>query len=337
VRPRRLALVLGFALGCSHSEPFSTLPPDPLGPTGTTLPRRLTFNARSDITPSVAGDTLVYSRVDADRADGDRCLALLPIEGGTLVAARCARGNLADSVRDSWLYPAISPDRQRVAFARERLQYRAGSLLERTLVVAPIGAPDSAVVVVDGYALPDGGFASGYRDVTWRDDTTLRFLGGIESAGGGAVGGFSGRGVFEVALVGDPAGVPVLVPGTAGAIDYGIGEDGAVYILPGGSAAVFRLVDGSAPEEIARFTGVAETPLVGLTGMAVSDGVVAVIGDLFYPEVGTVPQLLVIDVANGGPQTAIPLLFTPQRLAGVPGGGRIVVESNGDLWLVAVR
>ena len=336
-RPRREALLLVVALGCGHSEPFATAPREPLGPPSTTLPRRLTFNARSDLTPSVAGDTVVYSRVDADRADGDRCLAFLPLEGGTLYRTLCARGALADSVRDSWLYPAISPDGRRVAFVRERLLYRAGTLLERTLVVAPLTAPDSAVVVVAGYELPGGGTSSGYRDVTWKDDQALRFLGGIEVSGGGEVEGFVARGVFEVALGGSQSGVPVAVPGLEDAVAYAPGDDGAVYFIPRDSTVAFRQADGAPAEVAARFGGSAEAPLIALTDMAASSGVVAVIGILVFPEVGTANQLLVADVATGGPQTTLPLTVRPERLAGVPGLGRVIVESAGDLWLVAVR
>ena len=337
MRPRRLALVLGLALGCSHSEPFATALPEPLGPPSTTLPRRLTFNTRADLTPSVAGDTVVYTRVDADRTDGDGCLAFLPLEGGTLHGVECARGALADSVRDSWLYPVISPDGRRVAFVRERLVYRAGNLLGRDLVVAPLAAPDSPVVVVAGYEIPGGEISSGYRKVTWTDDQTLWFLGGFETFGPATVEGFAPYGVFEVALAGDGAGVPEVVPGLSFVRTYARGDDGTVYFVPSGSTAVYRLVPGAPSELVAQFTGTNEAPLIRLTDLAVSGGVVTVIGTLQFPEVGPVTELFVVDVAAGTPQSVIPLVAEPQRLASVPGRARVIVESAGDLWLVAVR
>jgi hypothetical protein len=334
---RRPMLLLIVALGCGHSEPFSTAPREPLGPAVSTLPRRLTFNTRSDITPSVAGDTIVYSRSDANRADGDRCLAFLPLEGGTLYRTACARGALADSVRDSWLYAAVSPDGRRVAFVRERLLYRAGNLLERSLVVAPLEAPDSAQVVVGGYELPGGGIGSGYRDLTWRDDLTLRFLGGVEVAGGGAVDGFESHGVFEVAPGGDAVGMPTAVPELADATAYAPGDDGALYFVPRDSTAVYRLAGGAPAEAAVRFSGVGGAVLIGLTDVAVSGGVVAVIGIVVFPESGPVPQLLVANLSAGTPPSVVPLVVPPERLAGVPGSGRVVVESRGDLWLVAIR
>jgi len=333
---RWVGLLLAAALGCAHSEPFTTMPQEPVGPPDAALPRRLTFNARADVTPSVAGDTLVYTRVDADRADGDGCLAFLPVEGGTLYRTACARGALADSVRDSWLYPAVSPDGRRVAFVRERLVYRAGSLLGRALVVAPIAAPDSAALVVEGYTLPGGGFASGYRGLSWRDDGTIRFLGGTEVAGGGAVGGFAPAGVFDVALSGADAGIPVPVPGMEDAVAYRRGDDGAAYFLRG-PPVVYRLTPGGAAEPVAQFSGTSEAPLLGLTDLAESGGVVAVIGAFLYPETGAVPQLLVADLTAGAVQRVVPLVIRPERLAGVPGRGALIVESRGDLWLAAVR
>lgn len=337
VPPPRVMVLLIVALGCGHSEPFTTAPREPLGPAVSTLPRRLTFNARSDVTPSVAGDTIVYSRSDADRDDGDQCLAFLPLEGGTLYRTACARGALADSVRDSWLHAAVSPDGRRVAFVRERLRYRAGNLLERSLVVAPLDAPDSAQVVVGGYELPGGGIGSGYRDLTWRDDQTLRFLGGVELAGGGAVGGFESHGVFEVAPASDAVGIPTAVPELADAVAYAPGDDGALYYVPRDSTVVYRLAGGGPAEPVARFSGGTDDVLIGLTDVAASAGVVAAIGLSVFPETGVVPQLLAIDLTAGTPPRVVPLVVPPERLAGVPGRGRVVVESRGDLWLVAIR
>jgi hypothetical protein len=332
-----MVALLGMALACDHSEPFGTVPPEPLGPPTDILPRRLTLNARSDLTPVVVGDTIVYSRVDADRADGDGCLAFLPVEGGTLYRTTCARGDLADSVRDSWLYPAISPDGRRVAFVRERLLFRAGNLLERALVVAPLAAPDSAVVVVAGYEVPGGETTSGYRKVTWKDDQTLRFLGGFEGFGAGTVEGFTPYGVFAVALAGDQGGVPVVEPDLSFVRAYALGDDGAVYFVPAGSTDVHRLVAGAPPEVVAQFSGTNEAPLIRLTDVAVSGGVVTVIGTVLFPEAGPVSQLFVADIAGGTPPSVVPLVAPPQRLAGVPGRTRVIVESGGDLWLVAVR
>jgi hypothetical protein len=337
MRPARAVALLGMALACGHGEPFGTVPPEPLGPPTDILPRRLTLNVRSDLTPSVVGDTIVYTRVDADRADGDGCLAFLPVEGGTLYRTACARGDLADSVRDSWLYPAISPDGRRVAFVRERLLFRAGSLLERALVVAPLAAPDSAVVVVAGYEIPGGETSSGYRKVTWKDDQTLRFLGGFEAFGPASVEGFTPYGVFAVALAGEQVGVPVVEPDLSFVRAYTLGDDGAVYFVPAGSTDVHRVVAGAPPEVVAQFSGTNEAPLIRLTDVAVSGGVVTVIGTVLFTEVGPVSEMFVADVAAGTPPTVVPLVAPPQRLAGVPGRTRVIVESGGDLWLVAVR
>lgn len=328
---------LVVALGCGHSEPFATVPPPLLGSPTAGLPRRLTYNTRADRMPSVAGDTIVFSRVDEKRPDGDQCLAFLPIEGGTLYRTQCAREGLADSVRDSWLYPAVSPDGKRVAFVRERVLYRAGSLLERVLVVGPLATPDSAVPVTTGYDLPTGERGTGFRDVTWKDGQTLRFLGGIETSGGGSVVGFRGEGVFEVALSGNGAGVVTLVPGTAGAAGYTPGDDGAVYFHSRGSGVVSRLVGEGQSQVVAQFTGDADARLVGLTDLVVSADLLTVIGRFEYPEFDTVARLLVADLATGGPPAWIETPVPAERLGRVPGQARVIMESGGDLWLVPLR
>lgn len=339
--PRRASLTCLTLLAltaCAHGEPFAVVPPDTVGPFTGTLPRRLTFNPLGDITPSVIGDTVVFSRVEADRADGDRCLALLPVGGGRLYGTACARGALADSVRDAWLYPVVSPDRRRVAFVRERYLPRTGALLSRVLVVAPLDAPDSALATIPGaYPLPGDGVGNGFRRLTWADEATLRFLGGTEIAGDGAVGGFVPAGVFQVSLTDGAPSTPAVVPELGDATAFATGEDGAVYVRGAlDPAAVRRVVSGSAPVEVTRFTDLDTSVLVAVADLAVAGGRALAIGTFVFPEGIERTSLMRRDLMSG-PQEIVNLSFEPQRLAGVPGRDLVIVEAAGDLWLVAAR
>jgi hypothetical protein len=67
----------------------------------------------------------------------------------------------------------------------------------------------------------------------------------------------------------------------------------------------------------------ADAIIAGLTGMAVSGGVLSVIATCLYPETPPRSRLL----ARGG----------PAAVAGVPSRPWVVVEAAGDLWLVALR
>lgn len=334
------SLAAGAAgVACGHTEPFATLPPGAVGPYPGGLPRQLTFNPLPDETASVHGDTLVFSRLDADRADGDRCLAFLPVEGGRLLREACARGALSDNTRDAWLYPAISPDGRRVAFVRERGSLHSGVPQERALVVAPLDAPDSAVVVVRGvFPTPTGQLGNAFQKITWRDDGTLRFLGGVESSVNGTLGGFVPLGVFEIAADAAPTTPPVAIPELANAVAYDPANDGSVYFIPGADpTAVYRWVPDSAPAPEARFGNTGGAILLRLTDVALADSVIAVIG-VCQLEGGTQARLSWIDLASGGSQYDVFTFSAARRLAGVPGRRLVVLEAadggDSDLWLV---
>jgi hypothetical protein len=327
-------------VACGHTEPFATLPPGTVGPFPGGPPRQLTFNPLPDETASVHGDTLVFSRLDVDRADGDRCLAFLPVEGGRLQREACARGMLSDSTRDAWLYPAISPDGRRVAFVRERGSLQSSVPQERALVVAPLDAPDSAVVVVRGvFPTPTGQLGNAFQKITWRDDRTLRFLGGVDSVSHGTLSGFVPLGVFEIAADAAPTTPPVAIPELADAVAYDLENDGSVYFIPAGDPiAVHRWVPDSAPALVVRFDSNDGSTLRQLTDVAFAGGVIAAIGIFDYVEGASQTRVAWIDLAAGGSQQDVYRFVAARRLAGVPGRRLVVLEAadggDPDLWLV---
>src|SRR3989441_1060212 len=182
----RAALSSVFLLiaACEHSSPF-TFVPGTQGPWGGGLPRRLTFSAGDDRNASVTGGLIVFSRLEASAlATRERCLALLPVEGGTLRGEYCPRPPpaLADTFLDAWAEPALSPDGHWVAYS-----WQQGSLVSvlgfyRTrLVVAPTAHPTDTTRFAwyINYAAT-AGTVTGILKPEWLDADRIRFLGADE-------------------------------------------------------------------------------------------------------------------------------------------------------------
>ena len=119
-----LSSLLLLIAACEHSSPF-TFVPGTQGPWGGGLPRRLTFSAGDDRNAAVAGGLIVFSRLEASAlATRERCLALLPVDGGTLRGEYCPRlpTTLADTFLDRvWTEgdvrseePELDPDRNQL-------------------------------------------------------------------------------------------------------------------------------------------------------------------------------------------------------------------------------
>lgn len=112
MRMTHLAALLMLA-GCGHAEPWSTTAAEPrTGPHQPATPLRLTYNPLPDLTPAWLpdGSAIIYSATMGDRF-GDRCLMLLPPEGGTVRRGVCYEifnDPPIDSLR-MIAWPAISP------------------------------------------------------------------------------------------------------------------------------------------------------------------------------------------------------------------------------------
>ncbi len=341
-RAAACAVAVLAASTCTHGEPFAPAPVDTRPPFATGFPRRLTFNPGMDVTPSVTADTLVYSRGEPQRADRDACLAVLPVDGGVMAGQSCPHAGGADARQDVWLEPAISPDRTQLAFVRQSGQLGATLPDTRALVVAARDRPDSARVLVPGnYDTGRGQTGNAFRHVSWVDDGTLRFLGGLElydAMSRDTV--FVAYGVFRVDLGSGGPSTPVW---EADALAYDTGGDGALYVVPPSDpSAVYAIPAGGTLSLLARFGTTDASTLTGLTALAMAEGVPVVIGTFQLPPPGgTSVEILMQDVAAGLQQKSLWSTGRPRRLAHVPGRRLVVAEIAGsgapDLWLLETR
>jgi hypothetical protein len=193
---RWAAISLGFGLAmlaaaCSHTEPFAAGTPPPLGPPSGSLPRQLTFNPGDDRSPAVTGDGIIYSRYDLARGTTAQCLAILPVEGGTLRATFCPPvPPPPDSLIGTWLEPATSPSGRQVAFIWQRGYPLSTRAWTHHLTVAPVDSPaQGRQTLIAGWA-SDQRFYNSALKPTWIDEETVRFLAAYDFVfkvkGGGA-------------------------------------------------------------------------------------------------------------------------------------------------------
>lgn len=239
---RQLPL-LGCCLlaACGHAPVFVTAGPDSLGPAGTTLPRRLTYSTGDDRHPAVVGDLLAYSRLDPDERGNERCLALLPAGGGTILHEFCpgAPASPADTFVDTWTEPALSPDARRIAYL-----WQQGSLVSvlgfwtTSVVVAPAdrAGDRGGFVWPIAYVSPGGRIGDAVSAITWADDHTLRLLMGYEFIfkvkGGGLVRytdtTFQSYGLAQLDLT---SGTFAFLAGGDSVYAYAAAPDGGLWVV----------------------------------------------------------------------------------------------------------
>ena len=258
-----LSSLLLLIAACEHSSPF-TFVPGTQGPWGGGLPRRLTFSAGDDRNASVTGGLIVFSRLEASAlATRERCLALLPVDGGTLRGEDCPRlpTTLADTFLDTWTEPALSPDGHWVAFS-----WQQGSLVSvlgfyRTrLVVAPTAHADDTTRFawyID-YAAT-AGTVTGILKPEWLDADRIRFLGAYEfffKVKGGGQERYTDTTFVPLALLELDlrTGLVALVPGGDSATAWARAPDGGAWIVKAGDPA--RLLHLAAGIDVSTTVGV---------------------------------------------------------------------------------
>jgi len=313
-----VALVGASLAGCDHPAPFAVPPPEHYRPDLTTLPARLTFNPRTTATPFVVGDTILFGWTDPARRGNDRCLATMPLDSGIITELRCPGGSRPDTIRDAWSWAVPSPGGGRVAFVREQfIPVRSTLPITRQVVVGPRETPDAYTVVVGGsITAPSGALGNQFTHLSWADDSTVRFVGGLEAPVGS--GRFTPFGVFAAPVNGGP---PRFLAGTDDAFAYVPRPNGDLWVVrTGDSSAVIRVGPAGDTSLVIRFAA----PVVDIS--TVEGHVVA-----------AAPTLGIVQVTDSGGFSTLWAIGGVTAVAGFPTQPRVVALIENMLWLVEAR
>jgi hypothetical protein len=244
-RPALVAWVGLLASGCDHEAPVQPEPFPPAPPFSDLLPRRLTFNRADDRTPAWLpdGSGLIYSTERQDRADHDRCLAILPAEGGTIRANYCELDPVHDDSTDLMESPAIS-GAGRLFFHRVISWVGQQKLGASALMLGSADDPLAAAMLRPlPHTAANGRVHSSIRTPQWIGPDTLVYLAEQLFYEGSTFFPdtfYTGLDVALLDLTGGAARFEV-IPGTDYASGVSVSDRGdAIYFTLGGDSRVFR-------------------------------------------------------------------------------------------------
>ena len=281
MRPRLWAAVLLLA-ACSHTEPTPVTPPDNPPAGDGSWPRQLTFNTFDDRHPSWLpdGSGILYSTEREDQQyDRDRCIALIPAEGGSQRWRKCETDGRHTDTTDVFEWPSPGPDgrtmfihttgwRQikktgspRIALASEfDFQH---SRTVRTLPLISSSGKQQVLGWTFRWIAPDEvvylGVLEFFQGSTFFPDTF-----------------FTGQEIMRLHVIDDSTYNLTVVPGTEWASSVAVGDDSSqIYYTLGGDTRVYRrdLVSGVVdtvhdfgPGRVARDVSVRGTTLAAIVG-----------------------------------------------------------------------
>jgi hypothetical protein len=337
---RRHAIAVGFALltgACDHGAPFQPQPPAPAPPFSSLFPRRLTFNTGDDRTPSWLpdGSGIIYSSERQDQPDHDRCLAILPPEGGTVQARYCRVDPIHADSTDLMETPAVSAEGQ--IFFHQVVSWIGQPKLGASALM--LGSADDPIQASRlrplPYTAPNGRLHSSVRIPQWIGVDSLVYLAEQLFYEGSTFFPdtfYTGLDVVLLDLSG-PTPVFNVLPGTDYASSVSLSEEpGVVYYTLGGDSRVFRralsggdvtVVHDFGAGNIVRDVQVRGTTLVAVVGRSVLYRFEDAHGFVQRDEGG---DLAFVDL--GGGSTALfstdSVLFRHPMIS--PDGSRVVVE-----------
>jgi predicted small lipoprotein YifL len=331
--PWPAALVtLAVLAACEHAQPFGAPPAEPNVPYDTAFPRQLTFSPGLNLSPAwLPNDSGIIYSFSLLRPDNDRCLGILPAEGGHQSRTACHTPIALDADSTNALFePAAGPGGV-LAYIREGSLLGAVAPSRRDLVVASLAAPDPGRVVISfPYTAPDGVLHSGASHIHWVGATALVYL--AEQINYITNGTFADTVVVPLAIVrADLSGAsPALtvVPGTTGATSLVVDSTGAIiYTLPGDSHVYRRDAAGGAPAALYDFGSAGIPSDVQASGNVL---VALIGGKLVRAKLG---DTVVVPIPSDTTQVL-------RRPALAPSGTRVVVQLSGrapsNLWLLQV-
>jgi hypothetical protein len=336
---RRFVIAAGiiFATACDHGAPFQPERPAPAPPFSSLLPRRLTFNLGDDRTPAWLpdGSGIIYSSEREDRHDHDRCLAILPPEGGTVQSRFCRVDPIHADSTDLMEAPAVGSDgriffHQVVSWIGQQKLGASALMLGRA--DDPIGATRLRPLP---YTAPNGRIHSSVRLPQWIGRDSLVYLAEQLFYEGSTFYPdtfYTGLDVVLLDLTGATPEFQV-VPGTDYASSVALtDESGVIYYTLGGDSRVFRRVLSTGEVttvydfgtgNIVRDVQLRGTVLVAVVGRSVLYRFEDAHGYVQRDEGG---DLAFVDLGTGGVSlfSTDTVLFRHPMMS--PGGTRVVVE-----------
>lgn len=326
--------------GCSHSSTMTDDPPSSSDPVDPGPPVQLTINPGDDVEVAMLSNTeITYSYTVAGTPDRDRCIAVLPLSGGTRLREICAQGDHIDDSTHAYRFSTPLPSDSLAWFRGSR---RPGEDFNREALVAvaswanpntfrvlrtfPTTSTNSQTHIEPAFLRSIGAGKLAY--------VGMRFLMKCTPLGCELI--FAGR---EIALLDltQPGTPPLAVPSTnyptsvaagpnPGEIIYTLVGDSRVYLqTAGGSIAVLH---DFGPSGIARDAHLAGGRLAAIVG-----GVVSVdtsdTNEPFQRDAGG--PLIVVDLTNG---EELPVMdeFLVRRPVLTPDGRHVVAELAGNLY-----
>ena len=326
-----------LAAGCDHTAPFRPQPPAPAPPFSQLFPRRLTFNVGDDRTPSWLpdGSGIIYSSERQDRTDHDRCLAILPPEGGTVRTRFCRVDPIHADSTDLMEAPAVSPEgriffHQVVSWIGQ--QKLGASALMLGSAEDPVG---SALLRPLPHTAANGRIHSSVRVPQWMGSDSVVYLAEQLFYEGSTFFPDTFYTGLDVVLLDLSGATPVfnVLAGTDFASSVAVSDEpGVVYYTLGGDSHVFRrelatgdvtLVHDFGAGNIVRDVQVRGATLVAVVGRSVLYRFEDAHGFVQRDEGG---DLAFVDLSSGG--TALfstdTVLFRHPVIS--PDGTRVVVE-----------
>jgi hypothetical protein len=337
---QRGAIAVGLLLllgGCEHGAPFHPEPPAPAPPFSGLFPRRLTFNLGDDRTPSWLpdGSGIIYSSEREDRPDHDRCLAILPAEGGTIRTRYCRVEPVHEDSTDVMEAAAVSLG-GRIFFHAAESRIGRQKLGTSTLMLGASGDPLGAqVLTLLPYTAPNGRLHSSIRIPQWLGNDSLVYLAELLFYEGSTFFPDTFYTGVDVVLLDLSAATPTFNPlsGTDYASSVSLSDEpGIVYYTLGGDSRVFRRVLSTGDVTVAHDFGagnitrdiqVRGTTLVAVVGGSVLYRFEDAHGLVQRDEGG---NLAFVDLSTGGTTTfsTDSVLFRHPMIS--PDGSRVAVE-----------
>jgi hypothetical protein len=242
-----LGAALLFLAACAHTDLGRVEPPENPPHGGGIYPVQLTLNQYDDRQPQWLpdGSGIIYSTERGDQQyDRDRCIALLPPDGGTQRWRQCQTDGRYVDTTDVWEWPSVGPD-GRTVFIKTTGWINAKKVGFPTIALASgKNFAGSHQVRSLPFVTPSGVMEGIGWTFRWLDDHRIVYLGVYQFFQGSTFlpdTFYTGQEVMLIDIADPAAPTFTVVPGTQWASSVAVGDDStSIYYTIGGDSLVYR-------------------------------------------------------------------------------------------------